>query len=65
MYTGNGKTHYIKEQLAARCAQHITIVVNEAFSPLKAITKLRSLPLYEKNTGLFFNFTIHPPGVSG
>ena len=60
---GNGKTHYIKEQLAT-CGQQITIAVNEAFSPLKAINKLLSLPLHENNVGLFFNFTVHPPGVS-
>lgn len=60
---GNGKTHYIKRQLA-NCAKQLTIAVNEAFSPLKAITKLRSLPLYKQNVGLFFNFTILPPGVS-
>ena len=63
MYAGNGKTHYIKKQLA-HCSEQITIAVNEAFSPLRAITKLRSLPLYKKNIGLFFNFTILPPGVS-
>ena len=62
-YAGNGKTHYIKKQLA-QCSEHITIAVNEAFSPLTAITKLRSLSLYRKNIGIFFNFTILPPGVS-
>ena len=60
---GNGKTHYIKRQLT-NCAEHITIAVNEAFSPLSAIEKLRSLSLHRKNIGLFFNFTILPPGVS-
>ena len=60
---GNGKTHYIQKQLA-NCSEHITIAVNEAFSPLRAISKLRSLPLYASNVGLFFNFTILPPGVS-
>ena len=39
--------------------------MNEGFTPLKAINKLRSLPLYKRNVGLFFNFTLLPPGVSG
>ena len=60
---GNGKTHYIKKQLS-HCSEQITIAVNEAFSPLTAITKLRSLTLYQSNVGIFFNFTILPPGVS-
>lgn len=60
---GNGKTHYIKKQLA-NCSDHVTIAINEAFCPLTAIHKLRSLPLYKKDIGLFFNFTILPPGVS-
>ncbi len=63
MHAGNGKTHYIKQQLR-NCTECITIALNEAFSPLSAITKLRSLPLYRKDVGLFFNFTILPPGVS-
>jgi hypothetical protein len=61
-YSGNGKTHYIKKQLA-KCADQLVVVVNEGFSPLGAITKLRSLP-HEKGMGIFFNFTILPPGVS-
>lgn len=60
--TGNGKTHYIRKQLAS-CSEHVTIAVNEVFSPLSAIIKLRSLSLYKENVGLFFNFTILPPGV--
>ena len=62
-YAGNGKTHYIRKQLAS-CSEHVTIAVNEVFSPLSAIIKLRSLSLYKENVGLFFNFTILPPGVS-
>lgn len=61
--TGNGKTHYIKKQLA-KCSDQLTIAINEAFTPLGAITRLRSLPLYNENIGLFFNFTILPPEVS-
>ena len=62
-FTGNGKTHYIRKQLAG-CSEHVTIAINEVFSPLSAIIKLRSLSLYKENVGLFFNFTILPPGVS-
>ncbi len=58
---GDGKTHYIKSQLA-QCSGACTIAVNEAFTPLNAINKLRSLPLTSKNCGIFFNFTFLPPG---
>ena len=60
---GDGKTHYIKKQLAL-CSVHKTIALNEAFTLSNAISKLRSIPLYLNNVGLFFNFTILPPGVS-
>jgi hypothetical protein len=43
--------------------ESIIIDVNEAFTPLKAISKLRSLPLEKKDCGIFFNFTMLPPGV--
>ena len=59
---GDGKTHYIKEQLATSPAQ-LTIAVNEAFTPLKAISKLRSLPINQGRASIFFNFTMLPPGV--
>lgn len=60
---GNGKTHYIKKKLAS-CVEQVNIAVNEGFTPLRAINKLRSLSPFEKNVGLFFNFTILPPDVS-
>ena len=60
--SGDGKTHYIKQQLAQSPA-NLTVAVNEAFSPLNAITKLRTLPLSQKNCAIFFNFTLLPPGV--
>jgi hypothetical protein len=44
--------------------ESIIIAVNETFTPLKAISKLRSLPLEKKDCGIFFNFTMLPPGVS-
>lgn len=59
---GDGKTHYIKEQLQSGPTQLI-IAVNEAFTPLKAISKLCSLPLYCWNVSIFFNFTMLSPGV--
>ena len=62
--SGDGKTHYIQQQLAYSPAS-LTIAVNEAFTPLKAISKLRTLPLNQKNCAIFFNFTMLPPGVSG
>ena len=60
--SGDGKTHYIKQQLAHSPAS-LTIAVNEAFTPLNAIYKLRALPLNQKNCAIFFNFTMLPPGV--
>ena len=63
-HAGDGKTHYIKSQLASSQAS-LTIAVNEAFTPLSAIKKLRSLPLTLKDCAIFFNFTMLPPtGVS-
>ena len=59
---GDGKTHYIKQQLADSPAS-VTVSVNEAFTPLKAISKLNTLPLNRRNCAIFFNFTMLPPGV--
>ena len=52
---GDGKTHYIRQQLVQSPAK-LTIAVNEAFSPLSAIKKLRSLPSNVKDCAIFFNF---------
>ena len=61
--SGDGKTHYIKKQLQG--AQHsLVIAVNESFSPLNAILKLRSLTR-DESCSIFFNFTIVPSIVSG
>ena len=57
---GDGKTHYIKQQLPSSPAS-VTIAINEAFTPLSAIKKLRDLPLTQKNCAIFFNFTTLPP----
>ena len=62
VYAGDGKTHYIKEQLSASAkVKQLTIAVNEFFTPLKAIAKLCSLPT--KTAAIFFNFTMFSPGV--
>ena len=59
---GDGKTHYIKSQLD--CVESsVTIAVNEAFSAVKAISKLHSLPLEKGKCGIFFNFTMLHPRV--
>ena len=60
---GDGKTHYIKEQM--KLSSHsLTIAVNEAFTPLNAIKKLRRLSPSQKDCAIFLNFTMLPPGVS-
>ena len=56
--TGDGKTHYIKRQLS-QSPGPLTIAVNETFTLLSAIRKLKSLPLV-KDCAIFFNFTILP-----
>ncbi len=65
VYVGDGKTHYIKEQMKTSKAK-LTIAVNEAFTPLKAITKLCGF-LSTNDTvwmaAIFFNFTMFSPGV--
>ena len=58
---GDGKTHYIKSQLK-QCPSSCTISVNEAFTPLGAIKKLRRLPYDKPDGAIFFNFTLLPPG---
>ena len=60
---GDGKTYYIKQRLQ-RSPASVTISVNEAFTPVNAIEKLRTLPVNEKDCAVFFNFTLLPPGVS-
>ena len=58
---GDGKTHYIKRQLKQHPSS-CTISVNEAFTPLGAIKKLRRLPYDKPDCAIFFNFTLLPPG---
>ena len=62
VYIGDGKTHYINKQLSG--FQHCLIIaINESFTPLNAILRLRSLPC-DKSCKIFFNFTITPSTVS-
>ena len=42
----------------------VTIAINEAFTSVSAIERLRTLPRDAKNCAIFFNFTIFPPMVS-
>ena len=60
---GDGKTHYIKTKLAL-LDEYVVISVNEAFTPSKAISKLQKLSFDTQKSGIFFNFTMLPPGVS-
>ena len=56
---GDGKTHYIRKELDDPC---LVIAVNESFTPLSAILKLRKLP-QNYSCAIFFNFTIVPSMV--
>ena len=58
---GDGKTHYIKQQLSLSHSSCI-IAVNESFTILGAIKKLLQLPSDQTNCSVFFNFTLLPPG---
>ena len=62
MILGVGKTHFIRKRMS-ELPHSVVIAMNETFSEKNAIKKLNGLP-YEKNCGIFFNFTIHDPGVS-
>ena len=59
---GDGKTHYIKEQMK-ESSHTVIIAVNEAFTSLGVIQKLRKLPLSHRDCSAFLNFTLLPPGV--
>lgn len=58
---GDGKTHYIKRKLNF-CSACCSISVNESFTPIGAIKKLRQLPTNQPNCAVFFNFTLLPRG---
>ena len=60
--SGDGKTYYIKEQLQ-NSSTSLTIAVNEAFTPLNVIKKLKKLHPSERDCAIFLNFTMLPPGV--
>ena len=61
-YPGDGKTHYIENELS-KVPYYKKIAVNEAFTPLAAIKKLADLPADIPNCAIYFNFTLLPPGV--
>ena len=66
--SGDGKSHYIRNKLQM-CSFQVAIPVNESFSPLSVITRLRLLPLNTEVSesevyGIFFNFTMCYPKVS-
>ena len=58
-HAGDGKTHYIRQQLAKSPAS-LTVAVNEAFTPLYAIKSLNKLPQNIIGCAVFFNFTLMP-----
>ena len=58
-HAGDGKTHYIRQQLAKSPAS-ITVAVTEAFTPLCAIKRLNKLPQTVVGCAVFFNFTLMP-----
>ncbi len=62
--SGNGKTHYINEQLKSIPKNdQVTVTVNEAFTSVMAIERLCSLSRESRGCGIFFNFTTLPPVV--
>lgn len=65
LFAGDGKTHYIIERLKCIPQHHqLIIAVNETFTYVTAIEKLRSLPSDKNGCAIFFNITILPPPVS-
>jgi len=58
--TGDGKTHYINKYIEEHDDPYLVVAVNESFTPLNAISKLRNL---QQNCRciIFFNFTVVPP----
>ena len=63
-FLGNGKTHYIHSKMKHIPESHqVTVAVNEAFTSVNAIERLRTLPRDASNCAIFFNFTILPPAV--
>ena len=62
---GTGKTHYIRDKLKNVPETHqVTIAINEAFTSVSAIERLRTLPRDARDCTIFFNFTVLPPMVS-
>ena len=62
---GTGKTYHIRDKMKTIPENHqVTIAINEAFTTVSAIERLRTLPRDARNCAIFFNFTIFPPMVS-
>lgn len=67
--SGDGKSHYIQSKLH-KCSFQVVIPVNESFSFLSMLKGLRLPPLNTEAPesevyGIFFNFTMCYPKVSG
>eukprot|EP00731_Ephydatia_muelleri_P036542 Em0275g1a len=58
-HAGGGKSHYIMEQLS-KYSRYAVITINEAFTPLLAIEKLRSLNSSDEECSIYFNVTMLP-----
>ena len=58
-YAGNGKTYCIMKQLL-KYKKYAVIAINEAFTPLLAINKLRALQPSAQNCCVYFNVTLLP-----
>lgn len=55
--SGSGKSHSIRKFLNDQCVPCLTITVNESFSAIAAIEKLKSLTPY-MGTCIYFNVTV-------
>ena len=62
LFLGVGKTHYIRKELR-KLTEFVVISLNETFTVANAITKLNELNRENHQCGIFFNYTMSPPGV--
>lgn len=59
---GDGKTHYIRKELAKDWHDHtMALSINECFDPVEVIKLLRGMPLEQRYFALFLNFTLPKP----
>ncbi len=66
-YAGDGKTHFICNEINNDLHDYVVISIDESFSVFKTISRLRKL--YERSNakervGIFFNFTLFKVKVS-